>query len=113
MAAPTAKTIPTRHAVLPIKFAWAAIGTSPINIDWMPGDIALFTNTHATDPKTFTIVSNPKDSRSAVTIAAFSLAAGEFAVCPRFGDQDNSTLNVVGSSTDIKMARLSTHAQPT
>lgn len=112
MAAPTAKTIPSRNSIVPTKFAWAAIGVSPIDIVWLPGDIALFWNAHATDPKTFTIVSNPKSKRATDTITAFSLAAGEFAVCPRFGPQDADTLNVVGSSTDIKMARLSTAAQP-
>lgn len=112
MAAPTAITIPTRNAVLPVKFTWAAIGTSPIDIVWMPGDIALFWNAHASLAKTFTVVSNPKAKRTALTITAFSLAAGEFAVCPRFGSQDDDTLRVTGETTDIKMARLSTHAQP-
>lgn len=112
MPAPTAKTIPSRYSTTPEKFTWAAIGTSPIDITWLPGDIALFKNDHATDAKTFTVVSNPKAKRASYTVAAFSLAAGEFAVCPRFGPQDNDTLNVVGSSTDIKMARLSTAPQP-
>ena len=112
MAAPTAKTIPTRHASLPIKFAWAAPGTSPIDIDWMPGDILLGWNTHASNGGTFTVVSKPKDSRSNLTITAFSVSAGEFCVFPRFGDQYASLLNVVGSTVDMKLARLSTKAQP-
>lgn len=112
MAQPTAVTIPTRHATVPVKFTWAAIGTSPLSVDWMPGDIALFKNVHATDAKTFTVVSHPKDSRSDLTITGFSLAAGEYAVCPRFGDQDLSVITANGESTDIKMARLSTKHQP-
>lgn len=112
MAAPTAKTIPSRLSIVPIKFTFAAVGTSPLDIDWMGGDLLLVTNTHATDPKTFTIVSKPKAKRADYTITAFSLNAGEFAVCPRFGPQDEEVLSVVGSSTDIKMARLSTAPQP-
>lgn len=112
MAAPTAVTIPTRHASVPVKFTWAAVGATPIDITWMPGDILLIWNSHASAAKTFTVVSKPKDSRSNLTITAFSLAAGEFATCPRFGDQDAGVLNVVGETTDIKMARISTHAQP-
>lgn len=112
MAVPTAITIPTRNATLPVKFAWAVIGTSPVTVDWMPGDIALFWNAHASLAKTFTVVSNPKAKRTSLTITAFSLAAGEFAVCPRFGSQDDDEITVTGETTDIKMARLSTHAQP-
>lgn len=112
MAAPTAKTIPSRYSILPVKFAWAAVGTSPIDIDWLPGDILLVKNAHATDAKTFTVVSKPKSKRATYTITAFSLAAGEYAVCPRFGPQDEEVLSVVGESTDIKMARISTAAQP-
>jgi len=112
VAQPTAKTIPTRNAEDPIKFAFTAGTVSPTLIDWMPGDILLLTNTHATDAKTFTVISNPKSSRSTLTITAFSLAAGEFAVCPRFGDQDSDVVSVACQSVDIKIARLSTHAQP-
>lgn len=112
MAAPTAKTIPSRYSILPIKFAWAAVGATPVDITWLPGDILLVTNSHATDAKTFTIVSKPKAKRATYTITAFSLAAGEYAVCPRFGPQDEEVLNVVGQSTDILMARLSTAPQP-
>lgn len=112
MVQPTAKTIPTRHAILPIKFAWAAGSTSPVNIDWMPGDILLLRNSHASAAKTFTVVSHPKDSRVDLTITAFSLAAGEYAVCPRFGDQDLSSIALTCETTDIMAARLSTKVQP-
>lgn len=88
------------------------MGTSPVNITWLPGDILLVTNSHATVAKTFTIVSKPKTKRASYTITAFSLAAGEYAVCPRFGPQDEEVLSVVGESTDILMARLSTAPQP-
>lgn len=112
MAVPVAKTIPTRHAILPIKFAFAACTTSAQDIAWMPGDIALFLNSDASNPYTVTVVSKPKDSRQDLTITAFSLAAGEYCVMPRFGSQDASVLSVVASNVAVKMARLSTKAQP-
>lgn len=112
MAQPTAKTIPSRFSILPVKFTWTAGTTGATLVDWMPGDIALFKNAHATDAKTFTVLSKPKAKRADYTITAFSLAAGEYAVCPRFGPQDEEVISVTCESTDIKMARLSTAAQP-
>ncbi len=113
MAQPTAKTIPNRYSTTPEKFAWTAGVTSAGQvITWMAGDILLAKNGHATDAKTFTITSNPKARRTASTITAFSLAAGEYAVLPRFGPQDDDTITAISESTDVKWARLSTHAQP-
>lgn len=113
MAAPTKKTIPSRYSILPVKFAFTAGVTSAGQVlAWMPGDILLTFNGHATDAKTFTITSNPKSKRAAYTITAFSLAAGEYAVLPRFGPQDDDTITAISESTDVKWAHLSTKAQP-
>jgi hypothetical protein len=112
VAQPTAKTIPHRFSIVPVKFAWTAGTTSATLVDWMAGDILLAKNGHATDAKTFTVISKPKSRRADNTITAFSLAAGEYAVLPRFGPQDDEVVSVVSESTDIKWARLSTQAQP-
>lgn len=112
MAQPTAKTIPSRYSILPVKFAFTAGTTSATLMDWMPGDILIATNAHATDAKTLTVVNNPKNRRATYTITAFSLAAGEYCVLPRFPAQDDDTLSVTCQSTDIKLARLSTQPQP-
>lgn len=112
MAQPTAKTVPARSSATPTTFAWTAGTTSPTLLDWMPGDILLAKNTHATLAKTVTVVSNPKSKRTATTIAAFSIAAGIYVVFPRFPSQDDDTLSVTCESTDIQLARLSTKAQP-
>lgn len=112
MAQPTAKTIPSRFSIVPVKFAFTAGTTGETLVDWMPGDIAIFHNEHASLAKTFTVVSKPKAKRADYTITAFSLAADEYAVCPRFGPQDEEVLSVTCESTDIKMARISTAPQP-
>ncbi len=112
MANPTPITIPSRFATAGIAFAFTAATGSAQTIPWMPGGILLVLNSHATDAKTFTVVSNPKQSRSSVTITAESLAAGIYHVCPRFPSQDDDTLTITGETTDIKFAVLDTKAQP-
>ena len=112
MANPTAVTIPSRYSTTPATFAFTAATGSEQLLDWMPGDILLALNDHATDPKTITIVSNPKNRRTTYTISAHSLNAGTYRVLPRFPPQDDDTLSVTGSSTDIKFAQLSTAPQP-
>lgn len=112
MALPTAVTIPSRLATAGVAYTWTAAPTTPTAMDWMPGDIFEAWNTDGTTPYTVTIVSNPKNSRSAVTITAESLAAGIFHVFPRFPPQDDDTLLVNASNAAIKFRRLSTKAQP-
>lgn len=112
MALPTAKTIPSRLATAGIAFAWTAAPTTPTAMDWMPGDILLAWNTDGSNAYTVTVTSNPKATRDTTVITAESLAAGIFHVFPRFGAQDNDTLEVSASNAAVKFARLSTRAQP-
>lgn len=112
MAAPTAKTIPTRNAVLPVAFTWAAGPTVADDFDWMTGDILLAWNTSVDTGYTITVVSKPKSSLTDLTITAFAIAFGVFLVFPRFGPQDEEVLSVVATNAAVKFARLSTKAQP-
>lgn len=111
MAQPTAVTIPSRFAVLPVAFTWTAGTVLPTLIDWMPGDILLVRNDNVA-AQTITIISKPKSRRANTTITAHSIAAGAHKVLPRFPPQDEDTLSVACESVDIKIARLSTKAQP-
>lgn len=112
MAVPTKVTIPSRFGTAGLAFTWAAAPTTPTAIVWTPGDVLMAWNAHATDPFTVTIVSNPKASRSAVTITAESLAAGIFHVFPRFPAQDDDTLTISASDANIKFARIGTKSDP-
>lgn len=112
MANPTPKTIPSRKATAGIAFAFTAATGAQQSLAWMPGGILLVLNDHATDAKTYSVTSNPKNSRDSVTISAESLSAGIYHVAPRFPAQDNDVLLVTGETTDIKFAVLDTRAQP-
>lgn len=112
MAVPTAVTIPHRYATAGVAFTFAAAPTTPTAIDWMPGDILIAYNASADTGYTITITSNPKSRRDAMTITAESIAFGAYRVFPRFPPQDDDTLTIQASNTDVKFARLSTKAQP-
>lgn len=112
MAQPTAKTIPGRYATAPIIFAFTAGTVSETLMDWMPGDVLIAFNAHVDTAKTVTVVSKPKSRRADLTVGPQSIAAGAYYVFPRFGEQDADVLSVTCESTDIKLARLSTRAQP-
>lgn len=112
MANPTPKTIPSRKATAGIAFAFTAATGTEQSIAWMPGGILLVLNDHATDAKTYSATSNPKNSRDSDSIVAESLAAGVYHVSKRFPAQDNDVLLVTGESSDIKFAVLDTRAQP-
>jgi hypothetical protein len=111
MAQPTAVTIPYRYSDTPVAFMWTAGTVTETLINWMPGDILLARNDNVA-AQTITIVSKPKSRRENMTIAAHSIAAGAHKVFPRFPPQDDDTLSVTCQSVDIKLARLSTKAQP-
>lgn len=112
MALPTKTVIPSRYATAGIAFTWTAAPTSPTAMPWTPGDMLEAWNTDGSNAYTVTIVSNPKNSRSAVTITAESLAAGIFHQFPRFGAQDNDTLTVSASNAAVKFRRTGTKADP-
>lgn len=112
MAQPTAVTIPSRYSTTPAAFAFTAGTTSATLVTWMPGDILIAFNSHASAAKTITVVSNPKNKRNNYTITAYSIPAQEYRVFPRFPPQDDDTLSVTCESVDINLARLSTAPQP-
>lgn len=112
MALPTAVTIPTRQAEASVPFTWTAAPTVATAMDWMAGDIFMIWNSSADTGYTYTIVSNPKNSRGTLTIDAASIAFGVFHVAPRFAPQDANTLTVHASNAAVKFARLSTRRQP-
>lgn len=115
MANPTPVTIPSRVATgagAAVAFAFTAATGSAQTIPWMPGDILLVQNASADTARTFTVVSNPKNSRASETIGPITVAFGTFRVAKRFSPQDADTLQITGSTSDIKFAVLSTRAQP-
>jgi hypothetical protein len=114
MAQPTKQVIPSRYSVTPIKFAFTAGVTSAGQATtWTAGDVLIAHNSHETDPFTVQMVSNPKYKRGADTVAAFSLAAGEYCVLPRFPAQDDDDpITVIVENVAVKIARLGTAADP-
>lgn len=114
MAQPTKKVIPNRYSVTPEKFAWTAGVTSAGQATtWTRGDILLAWNTDESNPYTVQMVSNPKYKRGSDTVAAFTLAAGEFCVLPRFPVQDDDgPITVIVSNVAVKLARIGTVADP-
>lgn len=112
MTNPTPVTIPTRNVDAGVAFAFQAATGSAQTIPWMPGGILLVKNGHATDPKTYSVTSNPLASRDTVTLASESVAAGAYHVAPRWPTQDADTLSITGETTDIEFAVLDTRPQP-
>lgn len=112
MAVPTAVTIPSRNATAGVAVTFATAPTTPTAITWMPGDILIALNTSADTARTVTITSKPKSRRSNTVISAESIAFGAYHIFPRFPPQDDDTLEISASTTDIKFARISTKAQP-
>src|SRR5690348_6275255 len=112
MANPTPVTIKSRKATTGATFGFTAATGSAQNIPWMNGGELIAHNTHETDAKTITVVNNPKNSRDSNTIGPVSLAAGQYWIAPRLGPQDNNVLVTTGESTDIELAVLDTHPQP-
>lgn len=112
MAIPTAITIPSRFATVPVEFQFAAAPTVATAIDWMPGDILIAHNSSADTAYTITITSKPKSRRANTVITAFSIPFGDYFVCPRFPPQDDDTLLIQASNAAILFARVSTKAQP-
>jgi hypothetical protein len=112
MANPTPKTIPSRYATAGIAFAGTAATGSVQSIPWMPGGILIALNASVDTARTVTVTSKPKASRSNVVITAESIAFGAYHVFPRFPAQDDDTLDITGSTSDIKFFVLDTKAQP-
>ena len=112
MANPTPKTIPSRLATAGIAFAFTAATGSAQLIPWQRGGILIARNVSVDTARTVTIVSNATRSRDPLTITAESIAFGAFHVFPRFSEQDDGTLSITGSTSDIEFAVLDTHAQP-
>lgn len=114
MAQPTKKVIPNRYSVTPEKFAWTAgVTGGGQTTDWTAGDILLAHNTHGSNAYTVEMTSNPKYKRGTDVVAAFSLAAGEYCVLPRFPVQDDDApITVIVSNTAVEIARLGTKADP-
>lgn len=114
MAQPTKQVIPTRYSVTPIKFTFTAGVTGGGQAtDWTAGDILIAYNSSADTSYTVQMVSNPKYKRGSDTVAAFTLAAGEYCIFPRFPVQDDDgPITVIVSNVAVKLARIGTKADP-
>jgi hypothetical protein len=114
MAQPTKQVIPSRYSTTPVKFAWTAGVTSAGQATtWTAGDVLLAWNSDGSNPYTVEMTSNPKYKRGEDEVAAFTLAAGEFCVLPRFPAQDNDDpITVIVENAAVKIARIGTAADP-
>lgn len=113
MAQPTKQVIPSRNSVTPVKFAWTAGVTGGGQVTtWTRGDILLAYNSDGSNAYTVQMISKPKSKRGTDTVTAFSLAAGEYCVLPRFPPQDDDTITVIVSNAAVKIARIGTQADP-
>lgn len=103
-------TLPPAADALDIVFIGPAVAADGISFPLTGNEILLVRNIHATLAQTVTI-SSQADSRGRTgDIAAYSLAAGDFAAFGPFGlegwRQTDGALYAVGSTTDIKFAVL-------
>lgn len=114
MAQPTKVVIPSRYSTTPLDFTWTAGVTGAGQATtWTAGDILMVWNTDGANAYTVEMVSHPKYKRGTDTIAAYTLAAGDFAVLPRFPVQDDDgPITVIVSNVAVKVARLGTKADP-
>lgn len=79
-----------------------------------PGDIILFTNTHADTPQTVTIVSTPDPQKRTADVTDYSIAAGGFASfnfrqLPGWTD-GSGKVKIEASTDDIEMMVLRSKA---